>query len=50
LHVLDHKGKAVFAEDLPANPAAFLAAIRPDRNDLVVWRCLSWIALARNLS
>ncbi len=36
VHILDHKGKTVFAEDLPANPAAFLAAIKPYRKDLVV--------------
>jgi transposase len=36
VHVLDRKGKTVFAEDLPANPAAFLAAIKPYRKDLVV--------------
>jgi transposase len=36
VHVLDRTGKTVFAEDLPANPAAFLAAIKPYRKDLVV--------------
>jgi hypothetical protein len=36
VHVLDHKGKTVFAEDLPADPDEFLAAIKPYRKDLVV--------------
>ena len=30
-HVLDHKGKTVFEQDLPADPAAFLKAIKPYR-------------------
>ena len=28
-HVLDHKGKTVFEEDLPADPDTFLDAIKP---------------------
>ena len=35
-HVLDHKGKTVFEQDLPADPAAFRTAIQPYRKDLVV--------------
>src|SRR3982751_2569968 len=35
-HVLDHKGKTVFEQDLPAEPTAFLKAIEPYRKDLVV--------------
>ena len=48
VHILDHKGKTVFAEDLPANPAAFLAAIQPYRKDLVVGvECMfAWYWLA----
>src|SRR4029453_1149805 len=30
-HTLDHKGKTVFEQDLPADPAAFLKAIKPYR-------------------
>jgi hypothetical protein len=36
VHILDHKGKTVFEEDLPADPDHFLAAIKPFRKDLVV--------------
>jgi transposase len=36
VHILDHKGKTVFAQDLPADPAAFLGAIKPYRKYLVV--------------
>jgi transposase len=48
VHVLDRKGKTVFAEDLPANPAAFLAAVKPYRKDLVVGvECMfAWYWLA----
>ena len=35
-HVLDHKGKTVFEEDLPADPDEFLHAIKPFRKDVVV--------------
>jgi hypothetical protein len=35
-HVLDHKSKTVFDEELPAEPGAFLRAITPCRKDLVV--------------
>ena len=47
-HVLDHKGKTVFEQDLPADPAAFLKAIKPYRKDLVVGcECLfAWYWLA----
>ena len=33
---LDHKGKTVFEEDLPADPDEFLHAIKPFRKDVVV--------------
>jgi transposase len=48
VHVLDHKGKTVFEQDLPADPAAFLRAIRPYRKDLVVGcECMfAWYWLA----
>jgi transposase len=48
VHVLDHKGKTVFAEDLPADPDEFLAAIKPYRKDLVVGvECMfAWYWLA----
>jgi hypothetical protein len=48
VHVLDRKGKTVFAEDLPANPAAFLKAIQPYRKDVVVGvECMfAWYWLA----
>ena len=47
-HVLDHKGKTVFEQDLPADPAAFLQAIKPYRKDLVVGcECMfAWYWLA----
>ena len=47
-HVLDHKGKTVFEEDLPADPDAFLRAIKPYRKDLVVGcECMfAWYWLA----
>jgi transposase len=47
-HVLDHKGKTVFEQDLPADPAAFLHAIKPYRKDLVVGcECMfAWYWLA----
>jgi transposase len=35
-HVLDAKGKTVFEQDLPADPAAFLRAIEPFRKDVAV--------------
>ena len=48
VHVLDAKGKTVFEQDLPADPAAFLAAIKPYRKDLVVGvECMfAWYWLA----
>jgi transposase len=48
VHVLDHKGKTVFEQDLPADPKAFLTAIRPFRKDLVVGvECMfAWYWLA----
>jgi len=48
VHVLDHKGKTVFEQDLPADPKAFLRAIRPYRKDLVVGcECMfAWYWLA----
>jgi len=48
VHVLDHKGKTVFEQDLPADPAAFLTAIKPFRKDLVVGcECMfAWYWLA----
>jgi transposase len=47
-HVLDAKGKTVFEQDLPADPAAFLTAIKPFRKDLVVGcECMfAWYWLA----
>jgi len=47
-HVLDHQGKTVFEQDLPADPAAFLKAIKPYRKDVVVGcECLfAWYWLA----
>jgi hypothetical protein len=48
VHVLDHKGKTVFADDLPADPQAFLRAVKPFRKDLVVGvECMfAWYWLA----
>jgi transposase len=48
VHVLDHKGKTVFEQDLPADPEVFLRAIRPFRKDLVVGcECMfAWYWLA----
>src|SRR4051812_38618363 len=48
LHVLDHKGKPLFEQDLLADPAAFLRAIKPFRKDLVVGvECMfAWYWLA----
>lgn len=48
VHILDHKGKTVFEQDLPADPAAFLKAIKPYRKDLVVGvECMfAWYWLA----
>src|SRR5688572_402681 len=47
-HVLDHKGRTVFEQDLPAGPAVFLRAIKPFRKDLVVGcECMfAWYWLA----
>ena len=48
VHVLDHKGQTVFEHDLPADPKAFLTAIKPYRKDLVVGvECMfAWYWLA----
>ena len=35
-HVLDARGKTVLDRDLPASPAAFLDAVQPFRDGLVV--------------
>ena len=35
-HVLDHGGATVFARDLPAGPEAFLNAVAPFRQGLIV--------------
>jgi hypothetical protein len=35
-HVLDERGRTVFARDLPAGPDAFLEAVQPFRDGLVV--------------
>jgi transposase len=47
-HVLDHQGKTVFQRDLPAWPEAFLDAVRPFRDGLVVGaECMfAWYWLA----
>ena len=48
LCILDHAGNIVLHEDLPAEPAAFLEAIAPYRNGLVVacecLFCWYWLA------
>src|SRR3974390_2641651 len=36
VHVLSHEGKTVFERDLPAEPDAFLDAVKPFRKNLVV--------------
>jgi transposase len=48
LHVLDQSGQTVFARDLPARPEAFLEAIAPFRDGLVVGaECMfAWYWLA----
>jgi transposase len=48
IHILDHKGKTVLERDLPANPDAFLDAIKAFRKDLVVGvECMfAWYWLA----
>jgi transposase len=47
-HVLDHKGKTVFEQDLPAGPDEFLHAIKPFRKNIVVGcECMfAWYWLA----
>jgi transposase len=47
-HVLDAKGQTVFEQDLPADPDAFLRAVKPYRKDLVVGcECMfAWYWLA----
>jgi transposase len=48
VHILDHKGKTVFDQDLPADPKVFLQAIKPFRKSLVVGcECMfAWYWLA----
>jgi transposase len=47
-HVLDHTGRTAFAKDLPACPQAFLDAVEPFRDGLVVGcECMfAWYWLA----
>jgi transposase len=47
-HVLDHTGQTVFEKNLPADPNAFLDAVKPFRTDLVVGaECMfAWYWLA----
>jgi transposase len=47
-HVLDDRGQTVFERDLPASPAAFLDAVQPFRDGLVVGaeRMFAWYWLA----
>jgi hypothetical protein len=47
-HILDHDGRTVFEKDLPACPGAFLDAISPYREGLVVGcECMfAWYWLA----
>jgi transposase len=47
-HVLDHTGRTVFEQDLPADPKTFLKAIQPYRQGLVVGcECMfAWYWLA----
>jgi transposase len=46
--ILDHDGQVVFAKNLPANPSAFLGAIAPFRDGLLVacecMHCWYWLA------
>jgi transposase len=46
--ILDRDGKAVFAKNLPANPGAFLRAVAPFRDGLLVacecMHCWYWLA------
>ena len=48
LCILDHQGNVVFHQDLPAEPTAFLQAVAPFRQDLVVCCeclfCWYWLA------
>ena len=48
LVVLDHDGRVVFAKNLPANPDAFLRAVAPFRDGLLVacecMHCWYWLA------
>ena len=48
VNVLDDRGTTRFEQDLPANPAAFLDAVKPYRDGLVVGcECLfAWYWLA----
>jgi transposase len=48
IHILDQKGKTVFEKDLPAEPQAFLDAMKPFRDGLVVGcECMfAWYWLA----
>ena len=47
-HILDQQGQTVFDRDLPAAPAAFLDAVAPFRNGLIVGcECMfAWYWLA----
>ena len=47
-HVLDERGKTIFERDLPAGPDAFLDAVQPYRDGLVVGcECMfAWYWLA----
>ena len=48
VHLLDAAGATVFEEDLPAGPEAFLEAVKPFRDGLVVGcECMfAWYWLA----
>jgi len=48
IHILDHQGKTVLERNLPAEPDAFLEAVKPFRDDLVVGaECMfAWYWLA----
>jgi hypothetical protein len=57
LGLLDHDGQIVFPQDLATDPADFLQAIAPYRDDLVVcceclfcWYWLADLCHAENLS
>ena len=48
VNILDHTGQTRFEQDLPASPAAFLDAVKPFREGLVVGcECMfAWYWLA----